>query len=213
METNPLSKYWNAAFDDLGTRISPSVFEQLRARYNEPHRHYHNEHHLIECFESYEVLFETEFASPGEVALAIFYHDAIYEIPGTDNEYRSAELARKELSQLGITTHSITAISSMIDASMHRSGHAPKTGDERYFLDIDMSILGAQHHRFDEYERQIRAEYSIYPDDQFNAGRAKVLKTFLDMESIFYTDYFRSKLERQARDNISRSLSKLMSGV
>lgn len=207
-----LFKYWSAAFDDLGARISMSEFNNLRTKYTEIHRHYHTERHLEECFEQYELLYESELTTPGEVALAIFYHDAIYEIPGADNEYRSAELARKELSQLGVAEHSVTAVANMIEASTHRRGHTPKTGDEKYFLDIDMSILGASGDRFDEYEWQIRKEYSIFPHDQFNLGRAKVLKTFLDMESIYYTDYFRSKLERQARDNISRSLSKLMSG-
>jgi len=213
METALLSKYWNSAFDDLGAQISKVSFERLCARYREPHRRYHNEHHLKECFESYEILFEAEFVSPGEVALAIFYHDAIYEIPGEGNEYRSAKLARKELLQLGVAEHSVTAISNMINASMHRPGYAPKTNDEKYFLDIDMSILGAPSFRFDEYERQIREEYSIYRDDQFNAGRAKILGMFLDMESIYYTDYFRGKLERKARDNVSRSLIKLTSGA
>lgn len=213
MKTDSLFEYWKTAFDDLGAQISKSTFERLCARYSETHRHYHNIHHLVECFEPYEILFETEFASSGEVALAIFYHDAIYEIPGADNEYRSGELARTELSQLGVAANSVTAIVNMIDASTHRRGHMPKAGDEKYFLDIDMSILGATPHRFDEYERQIREEYAIYPADQFNVGRSKILRAFLDAESIYFTDYFRSKLERKARNNIARSLSKLASGV
>ena len=81
--------------------------------------------------------------------------------------------------------------------------------DCSYFLDIDISILGAAPERFDAYEEQIRKEYEMVPQKLFNSGRSKVLKSFLDREYIYYTDYFRNKYEEIARDNMVTALHKL----
>lgn len=52
------------------------------------------------------------------------------------------------------------------------------------------------------YTKQIRKEYSIYPDFLYKPGRKKVLEHFLQLENIFKTDYFKTKYEVQARKNI-----------
>jgi predicted metal-dependent HD superfamily phosphohydrolase len=87
------------------------------------------------------------------------------------------------------------------DASLER--------DAPLMVDVDLSILGRPTQRFDEYEDQIRQEYSWVCPEQFAAGRSAVLQSFLARPAIYCTEFFRNKYERQARDNLKRSLSKL----
>jgi len=44
----------------------------------------------------------------------------------------------------------------------------------------------------------------VYPDLVYNPGRKKVLNHFLAMDSIFKTDYFYNKFDRQAKENLRK---------
>jgi len=74
-------------------------------------------------------------------------------------------------------------------------------------IDIDLSILGKSQREFEEYEKNIREEYSWVPEEQFRAGRQVVLQRFLERDSIYSTDFFRKKYENQAIRNIENSLA------
>jgi len=43
-------------------------------------------------------------------------------------------------------------------------------------------------------------------EETFRAGRAKVLRQFLDRPRIYGTDFFRDRYEAGARENLARSL-------
>lgn len=90
-----------------------------------------------------------------------------------------------------------------------KHSEAPQSGAEKVLVDIDLSILGQPEAVFDEYERNIRKEYEMVPDDQFRAGRAKVLESFLDRPTIYSTECFQQRYEERARANLVRSLAKL----
>jgi predicted metal-dependent HD superfamily phosphohydrolase len=81
--------------------------------------------------------------------------------------------------------------------------------DTALFLDMDLSILGADDAVFDQYEAAVREEYSWADDATWNHGRAAVLESFLAREHIFHTEIFRHRFEAQARRNIARSLERL----
>ena len=74
------------------------------------------------------------------------------------------------------------------------------------FLDLDLSILGTTVDKYDEYSSQVRREYECYSDQQYRQGRIKVLRSFLDRETLFFTPYFRDKLDSKARRNIEREI-------
>lgn len=76
-----------------------------------------------------------------------------------------------------------------------------------YLLDVDLSVLGKDTQTYLGYTKQIRKEYSIYPDFLYNLGRKKVLQHFLELENIFKTEDFRDKYESQARKNIEFEIS------
>jgi len=57
--------------------------------------------------------------------------------------------------------------------------HEPNTHvDAPLLVDVDLSILGQPKARFDEYERQIRAEYGWVPEKIFGTKRAEILQRF-----------------------------------
>lgn len=183
---------WRAA--DLAPPLG--LFERLQAGYREPHRHYHTDRHLEECFEAGDLLCATP-----DVELALWFHDAIYDTARHDNEARSAAWARKSISdpERGARVHDL------ILATRHDA--LPASQEERIVVDVDLSILGAMPARFDEYERQIRREYRWVPAPLYRRKRAAILRGFLDREAIYTTPLMHRRLESQARENLARSLA------
>lgn len=202
-----LESAWVRCFDDLdGSRPPPCAFEELCARYSEPHRAYHTLQHLEECFARFGEA-RTLTRAPGAVAFALFYHDAIYDTHASDNEAQSAALARGVLDEY--VGGNSGAVEALILATRHDA--RPADGDAQVLVDIDLSILGAPDARFDEYESQVRFEYSWVAPDAFRDGRSRILEQFLSRPMIYSTAFFREMLEDQARRNLARSLAKLRS--
>jgi len=196
----PLQSSWRAAWADIG-RPSPdeALFHELVARYSEPHRHYHTVQHLRECLDH----FECEHAAaerPGEVALALWFHDAIYELKAHDNEARSADWARDALLAAGADAEVAQRVHALVMATRHDA--QPVDDDARLLVDIDLSILGAPAARFAQYEQQIRSEYAHVPPDVFEPKRRQILAGFLARDPLYQTPGVRARLETQARANL-----------
>ncbi|TDU30892.1 putative metal-dependent HD superfamily phosphohydrolase [Panacagrimonas perspica] len=197
---------WQQPWAELGLVARMELNADLRKRYSEPHRAYHTLHHIAECL---ELLAQTQTLaqSSASIELAIWFHDAFYDPRKTDNELRSAEWAQRELKRAGASPALQDRIVSLIMVTCHDGD--PQTADEELMSDIDLSILGAGAKRFDEYEQQVRQEYRHVPMQQFRSGRRKILSQFLERDPIYFTDWFRSRREAQARTNLQRSLTRL----
>ena len=61
--------------------------------------------------------------------------------------------------------------------------------DTNFFTDADLSVLGQSWEVYSIYYKNVRKEYSIYPDLLYNPGRKKVLQHFLSMARIFKTEF------------------------
>jgi predicted metal-dependent HD superfamily phosphohydrolase len=82
---------WQSLWRELGASDSDDeLFRRLVAGYSEPHRKYHTMQHLEECFGHFESL-RSIAEHAGEVELALWFHDAIYNTKKNDNEEWSAE--------------------------------------------------------------------------------------------------------------------------
>jgi len=196
---------WNRCFADLGLPApAGEEFNGLTARYLEPHRAYHTMQHIEEC--EFDVSGNLA-QSRGLVGLALFYHDAIYDTRAHDNEEKSADLASRVLDSVGAVDTVKEDLRQLILVTRHAA--APETVDQQLVVDIDLSILGAPEARFDEYERQVRQEYSWVEESFFRAVRAGILKEFLSHPFIYNTTPYRDRLEVAARGNLSRSIQKL----
>ncbi|MBM3342672.1 MAG: N-methyl-D-aspartate receptor NMDAR2C subunit [Betaproteobacteria bacterium] len=179
------------------------TYAALVKRYAEAQRHYHTAQHIAEClahFEAANALCEHET----QVEIALWFHDSIYEPRAKDNEAQSAAWAAAVMRNAGLSDVAQTRVHELIMATRHDA--LPLKHDEQVLVDIDLSILGADVARFDEYERQVRAEYAWVPGFVFKQKRREVLQGFLEQPSIYSTAHFKDKLEKKARENLARSI-------
>ena len=74
-----LARSWRRCTRALVPRtITSAVFDEVLARYSEPHRKYHTMQHLNECFVHLENV-RSLCEHPAEVELALWFHDAILQ--------------------------------------------------------------------------------------------------------------------------------------
>lgn len=195
---------WAGAWRALGSDApSDALLSQLLARYAEPHRHYHSLHHLDECLRLLEA-HRAAAERPAEVALALWFHDAIYDVNRHDNEAQSAAWAVEALSAAGLPGEVIRRVHALVMATRHDA--VPEGRDAALLVDIDLSILGAPPPRFAEYERQIRAEYAHVPAQQFEERRRAILSRFLERRPLYVTPGLRAEREAQARANLQSAI-------
>jgi predicted metal-dependent HD superfamily phosphohydrolase len=200
-------EHWRDAWTALDVPEPPkAVYEDVVARHQESHRHYHTLVHLEECLVLLRELAGTA-RHPEEIALALWYHDVIYEPLSASNEADSADLARQAALAAGVGTESADRIHALVLATRHHA--LPTDADQALIMDIDLAILGAAPERFDEYERQVQAEYAAVPEGLFRRGRREILVGFLARERIFLTPECHARFEDAARVNLRRSVSAL----
>ena len=197
---------WHSTWQALRLPAPDGVLDALLARWAEPHRKYHTRQHLAECL----ALFDAHrglAGHPGEVAVALWFHDAVYDIARHDNEAASADWARRVLRDAGAADEVVARVEALILATRH--SQVPATADEGLLVDIDLAILGAEPARFDEYERQIRDEYAFVPEDVFRDKRAGILRGFLARPVLFATPVMRARFEAPARVNLAGAIARL----
>ncbi|MER8571509.1 hypothetical protein NKH19_10690 [Mesorhizobium sp. M1338] len=194
--------------------MDDALKSELSALYRGPGRHYHNLAH-IEAMLALAGDYRAALGDPGAVEAAIWFHDAVYDSKAKDNEAQSADLAEKKLAGRADPSR-LNRISAMIVATATHQvppfDDATSTRDASLFLDMDLAILGAAPEAFDAYERAVRREYQWVEEPMWRAGRSAVLKNFLARPHIFHTEEFRQRFERQARENMTRSLAALTTG-
>ncbi len=202
---NPRFESWRRAWHGMAAAgDGAQVHASLLVRYAEPHRAYHTLQHLAECLDAFDPV-RALAPHPAEVEMALWFHDAIYDVHRHDNEAQSARWASEALSAGGAPPDAVERVVQLVLATRHA---APPEGDDACLLvDIDLGILGAAEARFAEYERQIRTEYAFVPEPQFGERRRAILQSFLDRPAIYGTAHFRARLEERARRNLARSIA------
>lgn len=189
---------------DAGVAPDESDYRRVRRSWSGMSRHYHTLTHLDACLREFDAARELA-AHPGEVELALWFHDAVYRSWRRDNEQRSAELAARTLRAASI--ESVERIRQMVLATAHHDADLP--GDTALVVDIDLSILGQSPEIYAQFERAIRREYWWVSRARYVAGRGAVLRKFLGRATIYQHDLFREKYESRARANITAALEQL----
>jgi predicted metal-dependent HD superfamily phosphohydrolase len=183
-----------------------ALMHRLVSAYQEPQRRYHTTEHLGECLALLAQHLDLA-QSPAEVEMAMWFHDAVYDVTASDNEARSAGWARAALTEAGVLPARAERVGQHIMATLHSA--LPKPGDQTLLVDVDLSILGAPRARFKAYEEQVRAEYGWVPEPVFRQKRAEVLSGFLGRPAIFGTPKIHALLESSARANLAWSIQRL----
>lgn len=188
--------------------LTARFYQEIESKYTSGRRHYHNLHHIAALLQFCEQ-YASELKDPDVVAFAVFYHDIIYNVLRKDNEPRSAQLAVKRLKALGVPAAATEQVKLYIEATQTHAVTAAviHMGDLQLFIDFDMSILAAEWEAYEEYTRQVRKEYRIYPDKLYYPGRKQFLQHCLQAEHIFQTPVFIQRYEGIARENIAKELA------
>lgn len=195
---------WRRAWGGCGASGSGEpVRQQLLQRYSEPARHYHTLQHLGECLQLLQ--YHRQLAQhAAEVELALWFHDAIYDVRSSSNEADSARWAAEVLTAAGVAEVSVARVQALILSTRHVA--VPQDSDEQLLVDIDLAILGADARRFEQYEVQIRHEYAWVPAWLFRRKRRAILQGFLQRAHIYSTPVLREQFEISARVNLQAAL-------
>ena len=198
---------WNDLWQRLQAHEVPvDIFDDVIALYSAPDRFYHNLSHLEDCFQTFK-LAEPIAIHPNEVALAIWFHDAIYDSQGHENEQKSAIWAASVIRQAGVENSVAERVSQLILATCHTG--AVTDIDTQIMVDVDLSILGSHEEKFWQYEANIRREYAWVPESLFKQKRSQILQCFLERKYIYHLEIYRDKFEAIAHQNIKQAITKL----
>lgn len=201
-----LEAAWHGTWQLLGAEAPAGELEALLAAWGEPQRHYHDRRHLRECL-AHWAAWRGLAEHPGEVGLAVWYHDAVYDPQAKGNELRSAEWAARVVHEARLGDDVAGRVTALILATCH---DAPLHGaDARLLSDIDLAILGAAPPRFDGYDADVRREYAWVPEPLYRQKRCEVLQQFLHRERIYQTQPAFDALEAQARINLAAAVARL----
>ncbi len=186
--------------------LKSELWNEIEKNYSSKKRHYHTLQHLDNLL-SLLTNIKNEITNWETILFTLFYHDIIYNSLKLDNEEKSAELAEKRMKEISVSIDTIELCKQQILAT--KSHIKSSDNDTNYFTDADLSVLGQSWEKYSDYYKNVRKEYSIYPDFFYNPGRKKVLNHFLAMDSIFKTDFFYNKFELQAKQNLQKEIELL----
>ena len=161
------------------------AWSTILAKYTEPHRFYHTLDHLqamfiqADAYPYFKVTKSEEDFNIIAVELAVFFHDVVYETDASssENEQRSAILFR-DLLQDHLPALLVDCVIEFILATKSHRRVSPRK-DLNYFLDLDLSILGAEREEYRRFAMQIRREYERYPTEIFCRERARFMRGML----------------------------------
>ncbi len=177
------------------------MFEELVERYSSGSRHYHTLKHI-------DAMLELLPQASTALALAVWFHDAVYDTRAADNEERSADLAEAMLQQLYIPPMIRTETGRLILLTERHEAVADDM-DGTQLLDADLTILGAAQDEYDQYATAIRQEYEWVTIDDYRRGRKRILENFLLRKWFYFTDAMREQREVKARENLRREIALL----
>ncbi len=185
-------------------------FNDMVARYSEPHRAYHTLDHIEECMKLTDSKWDlftrpTDFSRQCRVKLALVYHDVVYNTRSHTNEYDSACHVRSLCNDLFLNPQFGYSVGRLILSTVHtKFAHA---GEDAFVCDIDLARLADSPEDFDRNSADIRFEYSWVPETMYLQNRKKVLQSFLDRRRIFA--YLGDDYEKRAQENLKRAISEL----
>lgn len=205
-----LSETWRqlTARQGVVAPLAQAVLAELTAAYLEPARHYHTLEHIAALLRLLEE-HKAHLIDQDALALAILFHDVVYDPRRQDNEAQSAAVARQRLTALGFGAAAIDKVAAYIEATQHGPEAEIVDPDLALLLDLDLSTLAAAPEAYRLYASAIRREYSHVPDAFYRSGRRQVLDGFLARARIYRTEPLHALWEARARANMSEEIAGL----
>lgn len=207
---------------------------EIFAHYNEPHRFYHNQNHILRMLGTFQKDLNDDLyvIRPTKnfekiIIEAILFHDVIYDVlPNAvhTNEERSAlfyNVAKWGTDYISINDHTTRMVSEMILATQY---HFAETNplidvyvDEFYramfriLLDLDLQSFYDDYDAFFVTNENINKEYlTEFSTEAVLAGRIKFLETVKDSSALNFSSYWDAEWRaKKARENIDTYLNHL----
>lgn len=192
--------------------LSDDQIEFILDSYSESWRHYHNCDHILKMINIFEQCDKSSLTALEQLAIQFMkvWHDVFYKL-GRDsgwNERKSANRSEADLEQAGYEVEFISLVCGGIFATDRHTlmtVHPRNQAVVSVFLDIDLLAgLGTSWEEFAGITQQIQREYEpLYTAAEFQVGRVKWAKSFLDRPQIFLSPEF-AQYETVARANLGR---------
>lgn len=191
-----------ALWRDLGAPAAwaSALYGELRRLYAEPDRRYHTPAHICHCLREFDRIRHL-LRDPPSVELALWFHDAIYQLGGKLNERDSACLFL-ERSRGRLDALRRRRVARMILATVHPS--SPRDSDTRFLVDIDLSSFALPWPEFLRDSVNVRRESTACSDAEWCARQMAFLDCLVEHPPFFFSEYYREHHEQQAQDNIRR---------
>ena len=208
---NRFARYLFAINPDVTPAQAKTLWLDVAARYNDTQRAYHSLAHIQQLFAQFDQTM-TYLHEPRLIALALYYHDVIYDPTRSDNELKSAEYMVDKLKHYLSDDQRRTIYALIIMTATHQLDgltDSDKCSDAAYLLDMDLSILGTPWPQYERYAQAVRQEYAHVSDIDYRVGRIAILKKLLTHPKMYLTQYYYKRLEQQARENMAREITLL----
>lgn len=221
MKIKALSSRFDKMADAIrvnNNRTAREAFNEIIEGYNNPDRKYHNLDHLLDVLEQYD---NYKIDNPDKLPkypavfeLALWYHDMVDDRGNKNAVKESAEKARLFLNRyttLQGAEHK-NYLQELIMATEYSNQDKKKENpfDCGLLNDIDLSTLGKSPEKYQDYSKKIKAEYKgLVSKKDYKEGRVKVLEAILNKQPIFQTEYFKTRYETQARENLKSEIKSL----
>jgi len=151
-------------------------YNVLLSMWNESHRSYHTQNHLLDLIDQINDINESNFESQKDyekMIICALFHDCVYDPLQQNNEERSSEFF---LSCCQEKNQDILDINQMIlDTKTHES----TTPLSEKFNQLDMNLVERDFEQLLEWEKGIFEEYKSY-GDKYKTGRIHFLESLLD---------------------------------
>jgi len=173
---------------------------ELRRRYDEPHRAYHDAAHVGLLWLRHLM----HGGDPGDrgLALAILFHDAVYDPLSHANEAESAALVAR------LVPGDTAWVQAAIVATADHLAYAGQDCRVLRLLDLDLTPLAETPEVFARNTDLLRHEYAAVAEPAWRAGRQQVLARFLAAPRLFRTR-LAATYEAPARANLAAEVSAL----
>jgi predicted metal-dependent HD superfamily phosphohydrolase len=198
------TELWQRCIASPPSPDGATVYADLLRRYGTPFRRFHNLGHIHDCLRRCDEVAPL-LVDRDAVEFALWFHDAVYDIGSSTNELRSAELFLDV--SAGAPFMFRHRVCDHILATRHLS--SVSDSDRRYIVDIDLSGFGAPWEEFMRNGALLRDESSGVPDAKYHCGQVAFLSRLQKRRHFFATEYFRTRFEATARENLRRILTDL----
>lgn len=158
-------------FFSLFQKYAISDWERIRRAWQEPHRFYHNEEHLVFLLEAIERSSYNSYEKE-LLFLVAFFHDIVYQPTAHDNELQSAQIF-EQMCQSNDEKAKNFVKQAILDTQTHQAHDTLSA----FFCEIDLAIVHQSNfEQLLQWERKIFKEYQIYDYPLYKVGRLRVLE-------------------------------------